>query len=264
MRKAMAVLTAIIILASSTLGVSAQEMQSIESLGNGTVSVRYESESSKAVKIMVEKSGQRFFYDLDEDAESLLPLQAGDGMYRVCILEQKEGNSYRVVKSRNIEYTAAGENESFLSPIDIIDWKEGDPIQLKALELTENLETENEKVMAIYTYVINAFDYDYDKINRIANTYVPDPNAMLEEKSGICYDYASTFAAMLRINGIPARLVKGYKNGLDAYHAWNEVFDSESGEWMTVDTTFDAYYLDRDMAYAFEKSASEYTVDQIF
>ncbi len=262
MRKFIAVLTVVFMVMISTVGALAQEIETIENLGNGTFRVRYESE--KTIKLMVEKDGSRFFYDLDDDAESILPLQSGDGTYRICVLEQKVDNRYRVALSKKVEYIAVDENECFTNPMDIIDWKEGDPIYEKAMDLTQGLETDNEKMMAIYNFTVNSFDYDYDKINYIDGTYVPNPNAMLEEKQGICYDYASAFAAMLRINGIPTRLVKGYKNGIDVYHAWNEVYNAGTESWMTVDTTFDAYYLDNGVDCSFEKNGLDYTSEQIF
>ncbi|MBU5438687.1 transglutaminase domain-containing protein [Tissierella sp. MSJ-40] len=43
---------------------------------------------------------------------------------------------------------------------------------------------------------------------------------------------------MLRSQGIPTKLVKGYKNDLKAYHAWNEVLLDNN--WVIVDTTYDA------------------------
>ena len=48
---------------------------------------------------------------------------------------------------------------------------------------------------------------------------------------------------MLRSIGIPTKLVKGYKNDIDGYHAWNEVYISEKG-WVIVDTTYDSIYLE--------------------
>ncbi len=264
MRRILALTVTIIVIAMTTMGVSAQEIDSIENLENGTVMVRYENESEKAIKLMVEKSGERFFYDLDEDYESILPLQSGDGTYRICVLEQKADNRYRIALSKRIEYATKASNECFTNRSDLIDWEQTDPIYKKALELTEGLETDKEKIMAVYSFAINEFDYDYDKINHIDGSYVPDPNTMLKEKKGICYDYSSAFAAMLRINGIPTRLVKGYNNEIDVYHAWNQVYNSETGLWVTVDTTFDAYYLDNGVDFSFEKSGMNYSVDQIF
>ena len=77
MRKISALIITLVAVVMMTIGVSAQVIDSIENLDNGTVAVRYESENGKAIKLMVEKSGERFFYDLDEDSESILPLQSG-------------------------------------------------------------------------------------------------------------------------------------------------------------------------------------------
>ena len=58
-------------------------------------------------------------------------------------------------------------------------------------------------------------------------------------------------AAMLRAQKIPVRLVMGYVEGLDVYHAWNEIFIRDVGwvrsaiyfdgeNWQIADTTFGA------------------------
>ena len=44
---------------------------------------------------------------------------------------------------------------------------------------------------------------------------------------GICFDYASLTAAMLRSQNIPARLEIGYSG--DVYHAWISVYTEETG-----------------------------------
>jgi len=69
--------------------------------------------------------------------------------------------------------------------------------------------------------------------------YLPDIEKTYLEETGICYDYAALFAAMLRSIGIPTKLVKGYsKENPEVYHAWNEVLIN--GTWIVVDTTLDA------------------------
>src|SRR6056297_3088670 len=124
MRKILALIITLVAVAMMTMGVSAQGIDSIENLDNGTVVVRYENESGKAIKLMVEKSGERFFYDLDEDYESILPLQSGDGTYRICVLEQKADNRYRIALSKRIEYATKASNECFTNRSDLIDWKQ--------------------------------------------------------------------------------------------------------------------------------------------
>lgn len=78
------------------------------------------------------------------------------------------------------------------------------------------------------------------------------PNPMdaflFDAKSGFCEHYASSFALLMRIAGIPTRIVLGYLGGefnplsgeylirqSDA-HAWNEVWLQERG-WVRVDPT---------------------------
>ena len=63
--------------------------------------------------------------------------------------------------------------------------------------------------------------------------YVPDPDATLASGTGICFDYASLGAAMLRSLGIPCQVITGYVSPDDVYHAWNMVYID--GEWISVE-----------------------------
>ena len=69
----------------------------------------------------------------------------------------------------------------------------------------------------------------------------------LAEKKGICFDYASLMAAMLRSQGVPVKLVVGYTG--EIYHAWLNVWSEEDGwvdgliyfdgkDWKLMDPTF--------------------------
>lgn len=78
----------------------------------------------------------------------------------------------------------------------------------------------------------------------------------MKSKSGICYDYASLFAGILRSQGIPAKLVKGYKSDLKEYHAWNEVLIDN--KWIVIDTTYDAALKDSKTKVSMIKEKSEY------
>ncbi len=71
-----------------------------------------------------------------------------------------------------------------------------------------------------------------------------------ESKRGFCEHYASSFTIMMRMAGIPARVVTGYQGGInngeyllvkqsDA-HAWSEVYieqENQMGYWLRVDPT---------------------------
>ena len=122
----------------------------------------------------------------------------------------------------------------------------------RAKEITGGCENEGDVVRAVYTWVCENVSYDEAKAARLSSTtgYVPDPDATLEEGSGICLDYSALAGAMLRSLGIPCRVVTGYVDPGDLYHAWNAVYIDgawhgvqvrvEPGTWSRVDTTFGA------------------------
>ena len=69
--------------------------------------------------------------------------------------------------------------------------------------------------------------------------YLPNVDQVVADKKGICFDYASVMAAMLRSQGIPTKLVTGYVAPNNAYHAWNEVWVEGKGWVKTGSIYFD-------------------------
>lgn len=76
----------------------------------------------------------------------------------------------------------------------------------------------------------------------------PVDEFLFETKRGYCEHYASSFTVLMRLAGIPSRVVTGYQGGeinpIDNYmtvrqsdaHAWSEVFLGDKG-WVRVDPT---------------------------
>lgn len=54
-------------------------------------------------------------------------------------------------------------------------------------------------------------------------------------RQGVCQDYAHILIALCRAQGIAARYVNGFMQGVGLTHAWVEVFDGEA--WWGVDPT---------------------------
>ena len=119
----------------------------------------------------------------------------------------------------------------------------------KAAELVSGKKTLLEKVEAIYSYVIDNIAYDYDKAATVESDYLPVLDDVLASGKGICFDYASLMAGMLRSQNIACKLVVGYADG--AYHAWINVWSPDEGwingsiffdgvDWKLMDPTFAA------------------------
>ena len=130
----------------------------------------------------------------------------------------------------------------FLTPMNALaDEPEAVTVETTAAVLTKACDTTEEKAMAIYRYISRHFKYDYELCNAVLageiTHYTPDPQWTLENRKGVCYDFAVLFAAMLHSQGIQVKLVKGYHN--EMYHAWNSVYDVESDRWVQLDVTMD-------------------------
>jgi transglutaminase-like putative cysteine protease len=121
-----------------------------------------------------------------------------------------------------------------------------DTVRALADNVTVNASTPYDKAMAVVKY-LSAFPYK-------ALVAGPEPGEdgvayfLFEEKSGFCLYFASAMAIMLRIEGVPARVVVGYLPGDPGsdpgtyvikdsqYHAWTQVYFPGTG-WVNFEAT---------------------------
>lgn len=227
-------------------------------LTEGVVTIGYQA--GARLKVMIEKDGKQMTYDLRNDGTAeTFPLQMGNGTYKISVLENVVDKKYKYISTEVAQLNLDDEKKVFLASIQNINWKDGMNTVKKAVEITNGLETDKEKIEAVYEYVVSNIAYDYSKISTLPSTYAPDIDNIIASGKGICYDYASVIAAMLRSQGIPVKLVKGYSKNVTGYHAWNEVYDSETGEWITLDATYDAEQKAASHAYSMIKETARYT-----
>lgn len=251
-------LGAAFIISSSVIPVSAVSSSFVDlsQSSNGVVKVNYTVPTNSRLKLLIEKDGERKSYDIESNRLESFPLTFDSGNYRIRIMENTTGNSFRSVYTKDVNVNLTSPENVFLASTQTVNWnKDMAPIR-KAAELTAGLSTDSEKVIAIYNYIIANYKYDFDKAASVKPGYIPNIVDTYNSKLGICYDYSTLFAAMLRSQGIPTKVVKGYTSFVDEYHAWNEVFIN--GEWIVVDTTFDAAYKQAGKNVEFAKPSVEY------
>lgn len=233
----------------------------ISDADQGVVTVNYNVSSSSKYKVMVQQGSDKYYYDLLEKSETF-PLQFGNGTYTVAIFKNISGSKYKQVASKKFSVKIEDELTPFLASSQNMNWDdEMDAIKL-AQELTKDATTDEEKVDILYNYVVQNISYDYQKARTVATNYVPNIDSTLETGNGICYDYSSLFASMLRSVDVPAKLIKGYKNDISVYHAWNQVY--LNGEWVTIDTTYDAGLSAHNMAVDMVKADNLYAVSKFY
>jgi transglutaminase-like putative cysteine protease len=80
--------------------------------------------------------------------------------------------------------------------------------------------------------------HDYVEEKNLSRAYSP-ATATLESRQGDCTEHSVLASALLKANGIPARLVDGVIafDGKIGYHEWVEAFVDGEG-WLPVDPTF--------------------------
>ncbi|MCL2160185.1 MAG: transglutaminase-like domain-containing protein, partial [Oscillospiraceae bacterium] len=218
----------------------------------GTVKINVVAKTDKKVKIAVEKGDKKYNYDLNGDGKvESYPLQWGNGEYTVKVLIQaSDPNKYSVALTQKIKLELKDEKAPYMNPSQLVNYNKDSEIVKKAAELAKNTKTELEKVEAIYKFVIQSLAYDTKKATTVQSGYIPDVDKIVDSGLGICFDYAAVLAAMLRSQGIPAKLVMGYvkaPNSKDpVYHAWNEFYLAEKGGWFKInEMKFDGKKFER-------------------
>ncbi len=226
------------ILLSSFHGKKATEPRQVEvdttALSEGYIAMS--AKSAKKLKVQLIKDDQTYTYDISSDGTpSIYPLQLGDGEYYYRVMENTTGTKYAKIKDDTITVKLKDEFQPFLRPSNYVKFDAKSDTTKKARELARSADTQVDVVKAVYDYVTKNVKYDSDKAETIQtqSDYLPDPDETLETGKGICFDYASLCAAMLRSQGIPTKLVFGYVAPDDLYHAWNMFYTEETG-WVTV------------------------------
>ncbi|NMB97520.1 MAG: transglutaminase domain-containing protein [Clostridiaceae bacterium] len=205
---------------------------------DGYIKVRYLKETTKKLKVMIEKGQGKYTYDLNNKGEyDVYPLQMGDGSYKIRVFENISGDKYAAKQTVTINIKLKDVKAPFLAPNQMVNYSDTSEAIKKAAELTQGLTNDLEKVDVIYDYIISNIKYDTEKAKTVKSGYLPVVDDILKSNKGICFDYASLMAAMLRSLDIPAKLVTGYSSKLNVFHAWNEVYTDETG-WIKLNEMY--------------------------
>ena len=209
--------------------------------------------SDSRLKLQVSCGEMSYNYDLPSDGTPVVaPLNMGSGTYRLRVMQNTSGNNYVELAGVTVDVALASEFEPFLRPNLFCSYDEASACVAKARELAGDAANEGDVMRDVCLWVAQNVSYDYDKAEELSGTsgYVPNPDETLASGTGICFDYASLSAAMLRSLGIPCKVVTGYVSPDGIYHAWNLVyidgswtsveFSVRAGEWSRVDLTFAA------------------------
>lgn len=213
------------------------------------------------LKLQVICGDVKYNYDLPNDGTpQCYVLQSGSGTYTFRVMQNTTEDKYAELYSTSADVQLESEFAPFLRPSQMVSYTADSQCVAKAAELAAQASTASGVVANIYAYIQNNIRYDTQKAETVQAGYLPDPDETLQTGKGICYDYASLAAAMLRSQGIPTKLITGYVQPGDLYHAWNMIWLEETG-WITVKIEAPANSWERiDLTFAAGASAA-YTGD---
>lgn len=220
------------------------------------------------------------FLDIDYASPQLIEMMQGgadltynEETYDLIFAKMQEYYNIQLEKvpfSRFLKEVSEGQKkveEQYTTPGDAVT----DKVRQLADDITENCKSDYDKCKALEAYL---YQYDYDKVISVPDDVNILDWFLFEGKEGYCVHYATALAAMLRCEGIPARLAEGflvdYQNNTDFYsfsvsgtsaHVWVEAYIEGFG-WIRLEpTVVNAGYAN---LVWYEDTAAEESSDEIW
>ncbi|MBQ9932060.1 MAG: transglutaminase domain-containing protein [Firmicutes bacterium] len=203
---------------------------------DGYVMVQYIKKTDLRLKAQVKGPTTTYTYNLEPQKWAALPLSDGNGDYQVILYQNVTGSKYASVLSMSMKVALKDEFAPFLHSNQYVDYDNAPDTVAMAAELIGEVKDPLKQVEIVYDYVVKGLTYDKKLAASVKSGYLPDLDAVLEKKSGICFDYAALMTGMLRSQEVPCKLVVGYAG--KAYHAWISVYVEGSG-WIDSAIWFD-------------------------
>lgn len=175
-----------------------------------------------AYKLRVKYDDATMTYSLDTSgAYEVFPLQFGSGRYTVSLYENTGGKKYASAGLIKLDVELTDELAAFRVPNQIVHYTEASQAVALSQTICAGLNTDRERFEAIQAYVQKNYTYDFVRTFSITGDFLPDIDYCTSSGKGVYLDLAAATACMLRVQGIPAKLVMGTLDKKE--HAWNMV-----------------------------------------
>ena len=220
-------------------------------MSEGYIMVKTNKKSSKRMKVQVATAGAKLNYDLNNKGDfEVFPLQFGSGKYQVSLFENASGKKYSKEGTVKLSVKMDNELSCFLYPNQYVSYDENTACVKQADKLCKGMTDQKEIFKTVCSYVTSNFVYDYIKSVTVKPGLLPDIDGCWKNKMGICQDLSAMTCAMLRSQGIPARLMIGTV-GANNYHAW--VVAVVDGEERFFDPTAELQASNKNDTYTTER-----------
>ena len=213
---------------------NAEALVDMSHVNEGYVAMRCVSDAK--IKFQVLMDDLTFTYSVVTGADQIFPLQCGSGHYIFKVMKNIEDKKYAELYKCEADVQIADPFDPFLRPSQYANYTESSACVQTAHSMAEAADSEEAFINSVYSFVCDNVKYDQEKAQTVQSGYLPVPDETMNSGKGICFDYASLAASMLRSQGIPTQIIFGYVAPDDIYHAWNK-FYTESGGWQLAEFT---------------------------
>jgi hypothetical protein len=212
----------------------------------GYIMAKYTGKSQRAKLQLTLPDGTVYTYNLNQNYEAF-PLTSDSGTYCFGIYENISGNEYSTLAFEKTDVQIVNRYGAYLYPNQYVSFTKSSQTIILGEKLAYSANSDLEVVSNVYNYIIDTVSYDYQEAKTIKSGYLPNIDATLDSKKGICLDYAAVMASILRSQQIPTHLEVGYAG--TAYHAWistyikdigwvNGIIKFDGKNWELMDPTF--------------------------
>ena len=216
----------------------------VSNASEGYVMVKPPKTKTK-LKFTVETGGTKLQYDIDGTKQKnadgsqhyeVIPLQLGRTNYTLTLWKQVDGKKYGKIGQGKVAADMEDELRCFLYPNQYVDYTADSPCVKEAIKLCNGMTDQQEIFDTVKNYILKNFQYDFIKSVTVAGSsgMLPNIEECWQKKMGICQDLSAVTCAMLRSQGVPARLIIG-QLGSGTVHAW--VLAVVNGEDVFFDPT---------------------------
>lgn len=241
----------------------------ISNITQGYLTAVSDSQDQKMNVQLTDENGTVYSYFISPGESAVIPFSSGSGNYQICCYQQIDGTQYAALFANTLEVSLENEFLPFLYPNQYVNFSPESEASKLALSMVSEDTSDVDALQAIYDYVTENLTYDYDLADTVESGYLPDVDATLESKEGICFDYAALTAAMLRSRDIPCKLQIGYSGTVK--HAWVSVYIRSKGwvdkavefsgdSWSRMDPTFDSNSDDEETIQQYIRNDDNYIV----
>ena len=187
----------------------------------GYVMARILTPTGNRMKMQVTfSSGAQLLYDIDsEGGEEIIPLQLGSGAYSFSLFENVDGTKYAAGGRVDLSVEQTREDAAFLVPNQYVNYTSQSPSVAQS-DTFAGAGSQTEIFNQVCDFMTGEFAYDFVRAQTISPGELPEVDECFTSRMGICQDLSAVMISMLRVQGIPSRLIIGYVDGY--YHAWTQ------------------------------------------